>query len=356
MGTWGSVHISNSGAFVTRVGQQLLLNGSPFRMLGFNIWRANIASQQPNTGYFVNNGTTLADSLDAINANGGGKNTIRAWFFQQYVTPGGVAYNWAAFDKTLLVAASKGFKVIATLTDQWAYEGPPYKDTAWYSGGYQTQVYSGTLNSVAYAEAVPYRQFVQDVVTRYKDNPTIAAWELVNEAEVQDSSAATSCPVNAVGILSAFVQDVGTLIKSIDANHLVSLGMAGNGNCGTIEGDYQTIVALPQIDLCSFHDYYGAASSTAFNQYNGLNVRISQAAAVNKPIYIGEVGLHLNTSPVNGSLTTRATYLGQKMSAQLGMQGVVGYIPWQWDSRGYSDDYNFSLNDPGLAVMSTYAL
>jgi hypothetical protein len=127
--------------------------------------------------------------------------------------------------------------------------------------------------------------------------------------------------------------------------------------CGTLDGDYQTVMADPSIDLCSFHDYYGAANTSAYNAYNGLSVRISQCAALNKPVYVGEVGIHLNTSPVNGSLTTRATYLDQKMSAQFALQGVVGYLPWQYDQRGgSSDDYVFGPGDPALAAMDKYVL
>src|SRR6185437_10430568 len=66
--------------FVTRQGQQLLLNGSSYRFVGFNLWRANVTSwnQPPNTGYDVNDGTTLADTLAAINAGGTRMNCFRA--------------------------------------------------------------------------------------------------------------------------------------------------------------------------------------------------------------------------------------------------------------------------------------
>ena len=49
-------------------------------------------------------------------------------------------------------------------------------------------------------------------------------------------------------------------------------------------------MASDNIDLCSFHDYEGATNATAFNQYNGLNVRISQCAALDKPILYRGVG------------------------------------------------------------------
>jgi len=313
--------------FVTRSGQQLMLNGQPYRMLGFNMYRANVSFAMPNdTNYLLNNGTTLNDSLVAINANGGKKDVFRAWFTQQEVTPTTSGYNWTPFDKTLQVAQANGYKVIATLADQWSYEGPPYKDLTWYQGGYKTAAYNGTLNGVSYNENVPYYQYVHDVVARYANNPTIAAWEMVNEAE--DSPDPSSCPANAEAVMQ----------------------------------DYQTLMSIPELDLCSFHDYEGATNASAFDSANGLNVRVQQCAAVNKPIYVGEVGINLYDSAVNGSEQSRANLLGNKLSAQFGMQGVVGFIPWQYDNRVPPDypccdtDYSYGQTDPALAVMDNYVL
>jgi hypothetical protein len=126
--------------------------------------------------------------------------------------------------------------------------------------------------------------------------------------------------------------------------------------CGTIDGDYQTVMADPSIDLCSFHDYYGPGNQTAYNAWNGLNVRVSQCATLKKPLYIGEMGMHLDDPLIGGSTAVRATYLGKKMTAAFAMQGMVGYVPWQWDSYNHSgDDYNYTVGDPGLAVMTGYA-
>ena len=44
-------------------------------------------------------------------------------------------------------------------------------------------------------------------------------------------------------------------IKSIDPNHLVSLGTIGSGQCGTSGDYYKQLHAIPTIDLCEVHDY-----------------------------------------------------------------------------------------------------
>jgi endo-1,4-beta-mannosidase len=197
---------------------------------------------------------------------------------------------------------------------------------------------------------------VRDVVSRYASNPTIAAWELVNEPDDQNSDG--TCSSSAGQVMLNFANRVGGMIKSIDPNHLVSLGVGGNGNCGTIEGDYETVMDSPYIDLCSFHDYEGATNATAFNQYNGLNIRIGQCADLDKPIYIGESGIRVTDAAVNGDLQARATLLQAKMTAAMAMQGVVGYLPWHFDDRANGsaiDSFAYDPGDPALAVMNQFA-
>ena len=105
---------------------------------------------------------------DALTAMGPGATVFRSWFFQPLaINKGTRLRDWSAFDRTLDVAAAHGKKVIATLTDQWGecgsdVAGNGYKEAAWYETGYE-QVQPGML--------VSYRDWVDEVVTRYKDDP-----------------------------------------------------------------------------------------------------------------------------------------------------------------------------------------
>ena len=158
--------------------------------------------------------------------------------------------DWTAFDRTLDRARANGFKVIATLIDQWGNCGSQnqagaFKDEAWYTTGYTAVDPVGTVS---------YRNWVAEVVDRYKDELAILAWEPVNEAEVRPSFDG-GCSANAGQILRTFMADVTGLIKSIDSNHLVSSGVLGDGNCGAQSTDYKDLHALASIDLCSYHDY-----------------------------------------------------------------------------------------------------
>ena len=102
-----------------------------------------------------------------------------------------------------------------------------------------------------------------------------------------------ACPPGpeAFDALAPWASDVSRRsIKSIDPNHLVSLGTIGTGQCGTSGGQYKDLHAIPTIDLCEYHDYdpWAAMPGDAFN---GMALRIQQCGELGKPIFVGEVGL-----------------------------------------------------------------
>ncbi len=173
-------------AFVTRNGTQLLLNGRPYRFTGLDIYNANSDGW---CWYAMNSGSALDEALTSIGAD---KNAFRAWFFQPLATSSG-ARDWSAFDHTLSVAAARGYRVVVTLTDQWGECGAGadpgetsyFKTKDWYINGYQATD-PGMLAS--------YRDSVVEVVTRYKDSPTVLMWQLINEAEVQEYWAPAARP------------------------------------------------------------------------------------------------------------------------------------------------------------------
>lgn len=328
-------------SFVVRCAGGLCLDGQPYVFTGLNIYNANSRS---NCWYTLGSGSGLGDSLTAI---GPGQEAFRAWFFQRQATTNGVR-DWAAFDHTLAVAAAHGQRVIATLANQWgdcenASGSPVYKTEAWYSSGYRSTVDPGMTAT--------YRDWVREVVSRYRDNPTILAWQLVNEGEARTTPGG-ACSATAATTVAAWTRDVAGLVKALDPNHLVSLGTIGNGQCGTSSGTaYQDLHAIPDIDLCEYHDYDSLATWPG-DQWNGLAVRLSQCTALGKPMFIGETGIRTTDA---GSLAARASAIEAKWTAQIG-GGIVGELAWAWAAAGQSTGDGYSINpaDPLLAVLSRH--
>jgi hypothetical protein len=204
------------------------------------------------------------------------------------------------------------------------------------------------------AGTVSYRDWVAEIVGRYKNDPTILAWQLVNEAEVQPGPAA-DCGANAAQILKSFATDVSGLVKSIDPNHLVSLGTIGSGQCGAEGAEYQDLHAVPTIDLCEYHDYGEPNAAMPGDGFNGLAVRIDQCQALHKPIFVGESGI-VPSDVGDGTLAARADAFDAKFNAQF-CAGVAGELVWHWSTSGSQvDDHDVGAGDPTIGVLARYAL
>jgi mannan endo-1,4-beta-mannosidase len=323
-----------SGEFVVRSGTSLTLAGAPFRFDGLNMYDA---VQAP---------CWSQESLDqGLTAIGSGQEVARVFAFQRTATTSG-ARDWRYMDAALATFKAHGVRVIWVLTDQWY--GQPCSDSAtdrtlgWYQTGYKNTVEG----------AATYRDWVAQVVTRYANNPTILAWQLVNEGEARNADGSCS-EASAAAALRSFADDVGGLVNSIDQNHLVSLGTI-TGECGSNEADYSYIQAGPSMDLCDYHDYgFDLSPMGNTDPYNGLQASINRCHAAGKALMVGELGIHYQqlTSPTTAY---RATLFDAKLSAQL-TAGSVGELPWCWamyfDSRW---DYQISPGDQTLTLLGKY--
>jgi endo-1,4-beta-mannosidase len=196
-----------------------------------------------------------------------------------------------------------------------------------------------------------YRRWVGEVVARYKDNPTILAWQLVNEAEAKTYYGGP-CSNTAASALQAFTTDMAAFVKRIDSNHLLSLGTIGSGQCGAEGGEYKDLHAVDGIDLCEYHDYQSGPMPG--DEWNGLARRISQCNELGKPLFVGELGIKTDSV---GTYLARAGLLSSKLSAQFAA-GVAGVLAWTWRNgmNGGSSDFGYEIGpfDPALAVLGAF--
>jgi mannan endo-1,4-beta-mannosidase len=323
---------AETATFVTRQGRQLIAGGQPYRFVGVNIYNAN--STKDNCWYTMGTGPALDSALSAMP----GQSVFRAWFFQREATTNGLR-DWKAFDHTLSVAKAHGERVIATLSDQWgACEDGIYKNERWYQSGYRTAVAAGMTQT--------YHEWVGTIVSRYKDNPTIMAWQLMNEAEDQTAGQGSACSATAEATLRSWAADMASFVKSIDRNHLLSIGTIGSGQCGGRE--YSSLHAIAGVDLCEYHDYGQPQSPMPGDQWHGLQVQLDRCNALNKPLFVGETGIY-GVGP-----TIRAADFRAKFAAQFSA-GIVGELIWAWRGGGQGGStttgYEVGPGDPTLMLF-----
>jgi hypothetical protein len=354
----------NPGAeHVTRDGETLHLHGAPYRFVGINAY--SLA-----TWWGVNSGCgDQVDDLDGFFQQLRPNSMVRLWAWQ-----GALAVNraskqldWTGLDRVVAAAERNTQKLILSLGSQsGTCDDGHWKDKAWYDGGYR-QVHNDYGNGLT---PLSYWDYVRAVVSRYKDSPAIGMWELVNEPEVSECPAGyrgeqcmgrQTCPSNdaAARSLRRFFDTVGAEVKRLDPRHLIESGVIGSGQCGHAGEQYRFVHESPFIDVASYHDY--AESSTRLipgDEWNGLQVRLDQMAAIDKPLIVGEVGIKANTSvPGCRTLIERRDLMRAKMDAQFAA-GIAGFLPWNWvpaseDGCHYE---TITTGDPLMVLLATYSI
>jgi mannan endo-1,4-beta-mannosidase len=154
-------------------------------------------------------------------AQAAGLNVLRTWAHpvspQYALQPAPGQYNEAAFrglDYLLDEARKRGVRLLLALTDNWQPTGGADQFVSWAGGATHEDFFT--------AERAPalYKEHVRVVLTRvntvngqaYRDDPTIFAWDLINEPRCYRCGAA----------LERWVKEMAAFVKSIDPNHLLT--------------------------------------------------------------------------------------------------------------------------------------
>jgi len=328
--------------FVARSGDGLTLNGRTWRFIGFNDYELPAMAGHTNCGRSIDQRT-----LDSVmqDAKQSGAAVIRTWFFQSYYDMSNASGSWhqitpawTAFDRVLHAAAAHHLMVIPVLVNEWPDCEPARvtKDIAFYRTGYMRPGYGYPLS---------FRRYATTVARHYKNNPTIAFWQLGNE--LQSYSPGRCRERQSATALRAFADDTTAAVKSADPNHLISLGTIGADQCGLVGGDY-TYVHAGLVDMCEYHDY-GVVTRSVPDGADSLAQRIAQCDALHKPMFIGESGIpadvndfgHSTGRITSTSLQLRAGFFNAKITAAFNA-GLAGYLIWDKQQDASNSALNLS--------------
>lgn len=344
-----------SSDFVTRSGTQLLVDGAPFRFVGFNLYDAAATD-----GYSCSPATRLDDSAlsDMMQwiHDEAGATVVRFWAYQSY-TAGGT--DWSGTDRIIEAARKAGLRVMPVLEDgpgdcSTGQKGMSLAEAAggqWYSSGYRQPLGSAKVS---------YRDYVRTVASHYRDEPTILGWTMVNEAETGErDSAGTSA-------LVPFAADIASVLKAADPRHLVTLGTQANGAPGGSGTDFAAVYGQSGLDFTEVHDWgrYGSDTEAMPGSVEGAlpdadspdcqrgNAQIACSFAIakklGKPIVVGEAGIQATDE---AGRTRRAQLLGAKMDAAFAA-GASGYLVWHLNT-GDTDQLDVvpERGDPLFGVL-----
>lgn len=323
-------------SFVTRSGRQLLLNGHPFRFIGvnrFNLLTTDTPYRGCEEGWSQHNLDAYFAEMQLQHIT-----AVRFWAFQSFTDNG---TDFSRFDYLVSLAQKYHIFLIPVLENQWSdcTQGE-YKYNTWYQSGYLSPYGNYQLS---------YKDYVRLSITRYKDTPYILMWQLMNEAESKNTNG-----ISDPQALYNFALAMSAYVKSIDPNHLVSLGTIGDSQPGTEGANYSNLYSISTIDILEIHDYGREATPLP----NFISQRIADAVALNKPIFVGEAGIQTGCAQRSCfTLQQRANLFRAKMEAFFGQNGN-GYLIWSYRDNYPSSDqvWEFDLQDPLAEIVSNESL
>ncbi|MET7401808.1 cellulose binding domain-containing protein [Dactylosporangium sp. NPDC005572] len=298
-------------AFVQRCGIRFCLNGKPFYFAGTNtydVFTYGSGSGDTETQYMDK------AKIDAHLANLAADNVtvLRLWMFSHeswhgFETAKGV-YNeqqFAQFDYVIESARAHNIRLIPVFENYWEAYGGIDTRLQWegLSGGqpargqfFNKQKCPGCFTS--------YKNYVSYALNRtnhysgvkYKDDPTIMAWELMNEPRYENQ---TPNENTSGTTLRAWVDEMGAFVKGIDPNHLLGTGLEGHESRYGFGGDegnpFVHIHQSPYVDFTSAHPYPTESWANLGIAQTRTLIRAwitDSHDLVGKPFFMGEFNVH----------------------------------------------------------------
>uniref|UniRef100_A0A7N0U3B5 mannan endo-1,4-beta-mannosidase n=1 Tax=Kalanchoe fedtschenkoi TaxID=63787 RepID=A0A7N0U3B5_KALFE len=346
---------------VQKKGHQFVVNDKPFYVNGFNTyWLMVFAADQSTRGKV----TDVFKQASTI-----GLTVCRTWAFNdgqwRALQKSPSVYDETVFQALdFVVTEAKKYKIrlVLSLVNNWdAYGGKPQyvkwgKDAGLNLTSDDDFFSHPTLKGY-------YKTHVQTILNRvntftnvsYKDDPTIFAWELMNEAR---------CASDPSGdVLQAWIEEMAMFVKSVDPKHMVEIGLEGfygpstpnrvqynpNTYAQQVGTDFIRNHQVLGVDYASVHMYPDSWVSQTVSavQYSfvkkWMQSHIVDAEKIlEMPVVFGEFGISSHDQGYNTSFRDAIYSLVYKEllnSTRKGGSGA-GSLMWQLfpDGTEYMDD------------------
>lgn len=270
------------GDFVVVADRGFAFKGKPYYLRGLNYYPRHAPWEAFLTKADM---TEVTHELDLIAESGFNTLRIMLWYDPLFTcTPESAIPNapgFARLDRLISLARDRSLKLIVTLNDlPDLYFRPLYTDFARYDA------------QTAY------------IVNRYRDEPTILAWDLRNEPDLDFGADGRPAVASSEAVMK-WLTHIAEVVKQNDQHHLITIGWWGNAAAGS-----------EIVDFSSFHHW---ADATALAQ----RIKALRAASA-KPIVLEEVGYPAQDQ---ASEAAQARLLKETINtAESG--GTAGWLIW----------------------------
>ena len=310
---------SGVNPFVQVQDGHFLRNGKPYYYVGTNFWYGAILGSEGQGG----NRDRLLRELDNLKAMGidnlrilvgsdGERGVTTKVEPTLQIAPG--VYNdtiFAGLDYLLMEMGKREMVAVLYLNNSWEWSGgygfylehagagrQPRPDEAGYPA------FMNAMSKYASHKGAHelFYNYVRDVITRtnrytgkkYIDDPAIMSWQIGNEPRAFSNAAKEP--------FAQWIAEAATLIRSLDPNHLVSIGSEGAWGCENDMNLYERICADKNIDYMNIHlwpyNWSWAHQRTlkkdlqrsCENTKKYIDEHLVVAARLNKPLVMEEFG------------------------------------------------------------------
>lgn len=360
--------VTSDGSFVSTDGASLVRGGKPYRFVGTNLWYGPILASKGQGG----DRQRLKRELDSLKALGvtnlrvlvgsdgkrGEKTKVEPTL---QIAPG--VYNDTILDGLDYFMAElqrRDMQAVLYLNNTWEWSGgykfyldavrtkgqpafPLSSDVSW-------QDYCKTYSAFSTNEKAQelFYDYVRFIVSRtnrytgrpYSEDPALFSWQIGNEPRAFSKEAKAG--------FEKWIAKTAALIRSLDGNHLISVGSEGIVGC---EGDpalFERISADPNIDVLNFHLWpsnWGWSSKeiapgdlerAIFKSLDYINRHVEIARRLKKPLALEEFGFPRDggNKALTAGVTARNRYysfiFSQLQKAVEEGSPLVGVNFWGW--------------------------
>lgn len=249
-------------------------------------------------------------------------------------------------DYAVKAAKERGMRLLLVLTNNWGEYGGAAQYNLWHNASFHDDFFSSEKTREEYKKWVSFLLNRVNPLTnvRYKDEPAIFGWELINEIRCQGCVEIGTCPhckdckkarpVAPAAVASAssssssfrslsspvvsssssssssssavcttekttkWVEEMAAFVHSLDANHLVGVGDEGFlhskernewGYDGR-EGDHEALVSLSSVDFAMVHTYPNNWQRDAAWISGWVDDHLKIGQRLDKPVLFEEFG------------------------------------------------------------------
>lgn len=376
--------VVKSSALIQVDGKQFIRNGAPYYFVGTNFWYgAYLGASEAGR-------TRLKQELDLLKATGidnlrvlalSEKTTLKMAVKPAIQTKPGVLNEdlLTGLDVLLDEMAKREMVAVLYLNNFWQWSGGMAQYRAWQTGEPpfdpdETGDWNGFMQNSArfYSDEqsqIWYQSAIKQIIERrnsvngkyYREDPTIMSWQLANEPRPGSDEAGLA---NAQAFLN-WIDTTASYIKSLDSQHLVSIGSEGEMGTARHIALYQQAHQNPNIDYATFHlwpknwswldikDTESTLDSALAKAKSYVIRHIKVANKLNKPTVMEEFGIERDGGAFSTSASTqvRDDFYAQLFSliesqAQAGT-AIAGSNFWTWGGYGEAkhDDYLWRPGD-----------